>query len=106
MSKTASNKGSSLQAILSTLVIPLALIIGIIIWKFIMGDPAGFEGGDPEKNPLPNHILATMYKGGVLVPVLIGLFLTVVTFSIERFITIGKSKGNGRIETFIMKIRN
>ena len=36
--------------------------------------------------------MATMYKGGVLVPVLMGTFITVVVFSIERFITIGKSK--------------
>jgi biopolymer transport protein ExbB len=104
MSKTAS-KGSSTQALLSALVIPIAIGIGFIIWKFVMGDPSGFEGGDPEKNPLPNHILATMYKGGYIVPVLMGCFITVVTFSIERFITINKSKGTGRIDAFIMRVR-
>jgi biopolymer transport protein ExbB len=46
-----------------------------------------------------------MYKGGFIVPILIGSFLTVITFSIERFITISKSKGTGRIEAFIEKIR-
>jgi biopolymer transport protein ExbB len=103
MSNSAS-KGSG-QAILSALVIPIAIGIGFIIWKFIMGDPAGFEGGDPEKNPLPGHIMATMYKGGIIVPILMGLFITVVTFSIERFITISKSKGNGRIDAFILRVR-
>lgn len=99
-------KESSTKAILSMLVIPIAIVIGFIIWKFIMGDPSGFEGGDTEKNPLPGNILATMYKGGYIVPVLIGCFITVITFSIERFITIGKSKGAGRIDAFIMRIRS
>jgi biopolymer transport protein ExbB len=39
------------------------------------------------------------------VPILIACFLTVLTFSIERFITIRKSKGKGSIEAFIMRIR-
>lgn len=103
---TPSSKGSNgIKALFAALVIPISILIGFLIWKFVMGDPSGFEGGDPEKNPLPNHIMATMYKGGFLVPILIGCFITVVTFSIERFITINKSKGNGRIETFIQKIR-
>ncbi|MCC7231483.1 MAG: MotA/TolQ/ExbB proton channel family protein [Bacteroidia bacterium] len=102
----SSKKSGTLQAVLAAAVIPIALVIGYLIWKFIMGDPAGFEDGDPEKNPLPNNILATMYKGGPLVPVLICLAITAITFSIERIISIGKSKGSGRIETFIQKIRS
>ncbi|MFN8164629.1 MAG: hypothetical protein U0X76_00255 [Bacteroidia bacterium] len=49
-------EGGGIQAILAILVIPIAIVIGFLIWKFVMGDPSGFEGGDPEKNPLPNHI--------------------------------------------------
>jgi len=101
-----SSKGNSgIQALFAALVIPIAMIIGWIIWKFVMGNPAGFVDSDPEKNPLPGNIMAAMYKGGFLVPILIGCFITVITFSIERFITISKSKGNGRIEAFIQKIR-
>ncbi len=106
MSNTSSKGGNGVQALFSILVIPIALLIGFLIWKFVMGNPAGFEGGDTEKNPLPGNILATMYKGGFLVPVLIGCFITVITFAIERFITIGKSKGTGRIEVFIAKVRS
>ena len=106
MSKTASKGSSDIKALLAALVIPIAIFIGYLIWKFVLGDPSGFEGGDTEKNPLPNHILAMMYKGGIIVPVLIGCFITVVTFTIERFITISKSKGSGRIEVFIQRIRS
>jgi biopolymer transport protein ExbB len=105
MSNSSSKGGNGAQALFSILVIPIAMLIGFLIWKFVMGNPAGFEGGDVEKNPMPGNILATMYKGGFLVPILIGCFITVITFAIERFITIGKSKGTGRIEVFIAKVR-
>jgi biopolymer transport protein ExbB len=101
-----SNSTGGLQGIVAALVIPIAIIIGFLLWKFVMGNPSGFEGGDPEKNPLPGNIMATMYKGGIIVPFLIGSFLTVVIFSIERFITINKSKGSGSIESFIQRIRS
>ena len=106
MSKSASKGSSDMKAVLAALVIPISMFIGFLIWKFIMGDPSGFEGGDPAKNPLPGNIMATMYKGGIIVPILIGCFITVITFSIERFITINKSKGSGRIDAFIQRIRS
>jgi biopolymer transport protein ExbB len=34
------------------------------------------------------------------------MFLVVVTFTIERFMTIARSKGNGRVDVFVSKIRN
>ena len=80
MSNSSSKGANGLQALFSILVIPIAVLIGFLIWKFVMGNPAGFEGGDIEKNPLPGNILATMYKGGFLVPILIGCFITVITF--------------------------
>jgi len=105
MSNT-SKGGNNFQSILAALVIPIAIVIGYVVWQFVLGDPSGFEGNDPSKNPLPNHILAMMYKGGYIVPILIGTFITVVTFSIERFITISKSKGSGNVDAFIRNIRN
>jgi len=106
MNSTSSKGGSNIQSLISALVIPLSIVIGFVIWKFVLGDPSGFEGGDTEKNPLQGNILAMMYKGGYIVPVLIGTFITTITFSIERFISINKSKGSGSIETFIHNIRS
>src|SRR5678816_4642562 len=103
MSKQQS--GGSAKSIFAAIVIPLAILIGFAIWKFVMGDPSRFQDNNPELNPLPGDILATMYKGGFLVPILIGLFITVVTFSIERFVTIGRSKGSGSVEGFVRTIR-
>jgi biopolymer transport protein ExbB len=46
-----------------------------------------------------------MYEGGIVVPILIGTFLTMLTFVIERFLTISKATGSGNISEFIRKIQ-
>ena len=46
-----------------------------------------------------------MYQGGIIVPLLIGLLLTVLTFVIERFLTVTKATGKGSIAEFIRKVQ-
>ena len=70
----------------------------------MLGAPSNFEGGDPIKGH-PHNILGTMYKGGFIVPILIGFLLTVVTFAIERFVTIMKANGKGQTDKFVANIK-
>lgn len=107
-----SSKGGGLKSILSMLVIPIAYIIAFVFWKYVLGNPDNFEGGDPSKNPLPsdvigagNHYLGVMYHGGFVVPFLLCTLITAIIYAIERGITISRSKGKGNIEAFIHKIR-
>jgi biopolymer transport protein ExbB len=72
---------------------------------FILGNPANFEGGNPENHPLPGNYLGVVYKGGIIVPMLISLNLMVLVFAIERFLTISKAKGTKGIEQFVRTIR-
>jgi biopolymer transport protein ExbB len=72
---------------------------------FILGNPANFEGGNPDNHPLPGNYLGVVYKGGIIVPMLISLNLMVLTFAIERFLTISKAKGTKGIEQFVRTIR-
>jgi biopolymer transport protein ExbB len=84
---------------ISALAILICLGIGVFIYKFVLGAPSNFEGGDADHgHPLNGSILGTMYKGGFIVPILIGFLLTVVTFAIERFITINKASGKGNTD--------
>jgi biopolymer transport protein ExbB len=46
-----------------------------------------------------------MYEGGIIVPILIGALLTVLTFVIERFLTVSKATGTGNIAEFIRKVQ-
>jgi biopolymer transport protein ExbB len=83
-------------------------VVGILIYKFVMGNPANFEGGDPANHPIQEgagQVLGLIYKGGFIVPILLSLVLMNITFSIERFLTINKAQGKGRAEAFVRKIR-
>jgi biopolymer transport protein ExbB len=70
-----------------------------------MGDGSHFEGGTNEGHPLPGDYFGIVYKGGVIVPVLMTCFLTALTFSIERLLTIGKAKGTGDVNAFVRAIQ-
>jgi len=92
-------------------VAPLVCVIaGYLIWRFLIGADGNFTKPDVNGGWHPDQQgaksgLARMYQGGVIVPILIGAFLTVLTFVIERFLTIGKATGNGNIAEFIRKVQ-
>jgi biopolymer transport protein ExbB len=92
-------------SVFASIVIPVAIVVSILIYLFILGNPANFEGGDPANHPLPGNYLGVVYKGGIIVPMLISLNLMVLTFAIERFLTISKAKGTRGIEAFVRTIR-
>ena len=111
----ASVKATSVQAkkssnAISWLAPIICLIAGYAIWRFIFGDPSGFKnpdeaGGFWPKHTGPKGAMNAIYEGGIIVPLLIGMFLMVVTFSIERFLTIRKALGSGSIADFIRKVQ-
>ena len=65
---------------------PLAcIILGYVIWRFIIGSPDNFTIGKQNGGFWPDREgaiggFAKMYLGGIIVPILIGCFLTVLTF--------------------------
>lgn len=90
---------------------PLAcLILGYVLWRFVIGADSNFTNPDKAGGFWPQHegpkgALPRMYQGGIIVPVLIGCFLIVVTFVIERLLTVSKAAGSGSITEFIRKIQ-
>ena len=94
-----------IQFNLSALVIPLALVAGYLFWQFVCGNPANFEGNNPAGHAKEGNYLAIVYKGGFIVPLLMGLFLIVVVFSAERFLTLNKAKGSGSILNFVRRVK-
>ena len=92
-------------------VAPVAcIVVGYIIWRFVMGNASGFKEPDLEgmfwpKHHKPKGALNAIYEGGIIVPLLIGLFLMVVAFSIERYLTIKKALGAGNVSGFVKNIQ-
>ncbi len=93
----------------ASLVILFEFVLAILIFLFVFGNSANFQGGDSHMEPVKQgvgYFLGTIYKGGIIVPILLTMFLVVLTFTIERFITIAKSQGHGRVDAFISKVRS
>lgn len=101
----AEAQSSGGASLFSVLVIILAFIVSVVVYKFVLGDGSHFQGGDNKNNPVAGDYLGIVYKGGVIVPVLMSMLLCVITFSIERFLTIGKAKGTKSIEAFVRTVR-
>jgi biopolymer transport protein ExbB len=55
--KSTSNGGG----MVSGLIIMACIGVGVLIWKFIMGNPSNFEGGNNEGIPL--NTLGQVYMG-------------------------------------------
>lgn len=102
----SSSLGDSLKSVFAAIVIPLELVIAVLIYLYVLGNPANFEGGDPNNHPLPGNWLGIIYKGRIVVAVLIALLMITITFAIERFITIGRATGRGSVKKFVARIRS
>jgi biopolymer transport protein ExbB len=93
-------------SVFNFLVIIVALIVGYYIWKNVMGNPINFEGLNPKGHPVEGNFLGMVYKGGFIVPLLMAIVLTVVTFVIERFISLRRAAGRGRTSKFLRNIQS
>ena len=112
---TAVKSGTSVQPVkkgnsISWIAPVLCIILGYVIWRFVLGNASNFTHPDPAGGFWPKHEgpkggLVRMYEGGIIVPILIACFLVVVVFVIERLMTISKATGNGNIAEFIRKVQ-
>ncbi len=96
---------STASNLFATLVIPICIVIGILIFKFVLGDPINFIDNNPENLPKQGNYAGMAYKGGPVVAILVGLLLMVIVFSVERLIVIGKATGKGSLQSFVSKIQ-
>lgn len=102
--QTASNKKveSKVRGIKNAfLVIVVCLIIAVCIYKFVYGDPSNFDADSHR----PVNLLGTVYEGGFVVPIIQGLFLTVICLAVERWFALRSAKGTGNISTFVKNIK-
>ena len=84
-------------------VIVVCLIIAICIYNFLLGNPSNFAGNDPAGHP--TNLLGTIYKGGIIVPIIQTLLLTVIALSIERWLALRTAFGKGSLAKFVANIK-
>lgn len=96
--------------IIATIAPFICIVLGYVIWRFVIGADSNFTNPDKNGGFWPDHIgpksvLSRMYEGGIIVPILIACFLIVLTFVIERLLTVTKANGKGNIAEFIRKVQ-
>ncbi|QCR24306.1 MotA/TolQ/ExbB proton channel family protein [Pontibacter sp. SGAir0037] len=99
--KAEATTGGKTSSLFATIVIPVAYVVALLIYLFVLGNPENFEGGDPHGHPLPGNYLGIVYKGGYVVSVLMCLVLLIFIFAIERSLTISKAKGTKSVTNFV-----
>ncbi|HZK96266.1 MAG TPA: MotA/TolQ/ExbB proton channel family protein [Prolixibacteraceae bacterium] len=86
-------------------VILLCALAGYMIYSQIMGNSVNFEGGNNAGHPLPGNYLGIIYKGGFIVPVLIAINLILLTFIVERMISLSAASGKGNLNAFVRSLQ-
>lgn len=98
------------------LVIIACFVVAVLLFLFVFGHPShfdaeGFDGvsmwfaGDEFAKAHPIDLIGTVFKGGIIVPILQTLFLTVIVLSVERAIALKSAKGTGSIAKFVTEIK-
>ena len=85
------------------IVIICCFAIAVCIFMFLLGNPSNFQNNDPNNHPI--NMLGTIYKGGVVVPVIQTLLLTVICLSVERYIALRSAYGKGSLAKFVANIK-
>ena len=62
-------ESSSATGMFAVLAIPICLIVGIVIYIFILGNPSHYEGGNVETGH-PTDVFGIVHRGGQLYPLL------------------------------------
>ncbi len=99
------------------LVILICFFVCVGLFLFVFGNPSHFEiaEGSGEFASMwfageevvyhPIDLIGTVFKGGVIVPILLTLLSTVIVLSVERFIALRSAKGSGSITKFVADVR-
>lgn len=93
------------QGVSAGLVILGCGIVAVVFFNFVAGDPSNFVDGNPKGHPLVGNVFGTLYKGGMVIPVVMTLLFTVIALSIERFFALNRARGKGNLTTFVEKVK-
>lgn len=98
----------------ASIVVLICFIFALIIFFCGLGLPSNFKvtpntgianGFFSLDKEGPLNLAGTMFKGGIIVPVLLTCFLVVVVLTVERWIALSKAKGKGNTTKFVENVK-
>ena len=95
----------SLANTMGVVVILFSFIISYFIYTQILGSPDNFIDGDPANQPKEGFYLGTIYKGGKIVILQITFMVILLTYSIERALSLFRARGKKSNVSFANTIK-
>ena len=87
------------------IIMAICCVIAYCFYFFVLGNPDNFVGGDPKGHPLPGNLMGTVYKGGVVVGVILTLLLSVICLGVERFFALKSAFGTMNLAKFTAQVK-
>ena len=99
-------KSSGFQGVKNAFfIILVCFVLAVLFFKYILGAPEHFVNGDPTQPVKDGNLMGTVYKGGVVVPVIITLLFSVIALSIERFFALRTAFGKSSLVKFVINVK-
>ena len=83
-------------------IIVVCVIVAFTLFFTWFGNPMHFQDASKET---PADVWGTIFKGGIIVPVIHSLLLTVLALSIERWLALRTAFGKGSLPKFVANIK-
>ena len=104
--KANQKKSSGFQGVKNAFfIILVCFVLAVLFFKYILGAPEHFVNGDPTQPVKDGNLMGTVYKGGVVVPVIITLLFSVIALSIERFFALRTAFGKSSLGKFVISVK-
>ena len=104
--KANPKKSSGFQGVKNAFfIILVCFVLAVLFFKYILGAPEHFVNDDPTQPVKDGNLMGTVYKGGVVVPVIITLLFSVIALSIERFFALRTAFGKSSLGKFVISVK-
>ena len=97
-------KSSGFKGVKNAFVILIICCVAAYSFYFgVLGNPSNFAGGDTAGHPL--NMMGIVYKGGIVVGVILTLLLSVICLGVERYFALRSAFGTMSLGTFTKQIK-
>ena len=83
-------------------IIVVCFILAVCFFKYFLGNSDHIAANG---EVIDGNIWGTIYKGGIVVPVILTLLFTVIALSIERWLALRTAFGKGKLPQFVANIK-
>ncbi len=97
-------KGQGFQGVKGAFwIIAVCFVLAVCFFKYFLGNADHINPANGEV--IDGNMWGTIYKGGIVVPVILTLLFSVIALSIERGLALNTAFGKGKLPKFVANIK-